>query len=496
MFRGSFRFLSSQSVSTIFSSRFSSIPAAENAKDSVIDLTLNSVVKVFCLSSTSSVLQPWQKKLPTKKSGSGFVISNNKILTNAHVVSDHTFVQVRKHDSPTKFKAKVETVGHDCDLAILKINSKKFWKDLKPLDLGDVPPLNETVFVVGFPRGGDNISITKGVVSRVEVTKYAHSKAKLMTIQTDAAINSGNSGGPAFMDNKVIGVAFQGLTSSQNIGYIIPTPIVKHFITSVEENVQFPGFCSLGISCQSMENAGIRRLFKMTPKMTGTLIRRVDPLSSCYGILKEKDVLLSVDGVSVGNDQTVVLRKTESIDFNHLVSMKKPCEKTSLQILREGKKHVFSINIKPVKALIPEYKYDMLPSYYIFAGFVFLPLTQAYMDIAPVSESLPGKVPKTAGEQIVILSQQILEDDINTGYRDLEDLQVKEVNGVRVDNMKHLLQLIEKCCTDNLRLDLERGYIINIDYKSGKNVSTKILRRYGIPNAMSKDLQSLKVDCS
>ncbi|KAF2563591.1 hypothetical protein F2Q70_00015357 [Brassica cretica] len=121
-----------------------------------------------------------------------------------------------------------------------------------------------------------------------------------------------------------------------------------------------------------MENAGIRCLFKMTPKMTRTLIRGVNLLSNCYGILKEKVVLLSVDGVSVGNDQ-------------------------------------------------------------------------AYMDLADVSESLSGKIPRKAGEQIVILSQ-VLEDDVNAGYRDLEDLQVKEVNGVKVDNMKHLRQLTEKCC--------------------------------------------------
>ncbi|KAH0897107.1 LOW QUALITY PROTEIN: hypothetical protein HID58_046675, partial [Brassica napus] len=181
-----------------------------------------------------------KKRLPTKTSGSGFVVSNNKILTNAHVVADHTFVQVRKHGSPTKFKAKVVTVGHDCDLAILKINSKKFWKDLKPLDPGDIPPLNGTV-VITFP-----------------LRKVLSLELRLQNMLTAT--------------------------------YIIPTPVVKHFITSVEENAQFPGFCSLGISCQRMENAGIRRLFKMTPKMTRTLIRGVNLLSNCYGILKEKVV--------------------------------------------------------------------------------------------------------------------------------------------------------------------------------------------------------------
>lgn len=86
--------------------------------------------------------------------------------------------------------------------------------------------------------------------------------------------------------------------------YIIPTPVVKHFISGVEENDQFPGFCSLGILCQHMQNARMRNYFKMTSKMTGILIKRINPLSSSHGILKKDDVLLSIDGVSIGNDET------------------------------------------------------------------------------------------------------------------------------------------------------------------------------------------------
>lgn len=68
--------------------------------------------------------------------------------------------------------------------------------------------------------GGDNISVTGGVVSRVEPTQYVHGAAHLMAIQIDAAINPGNSGGPALMEDKVVGVAFQNLAGAENIGYV------------------------------------------------------------------------------------------------------------------------------------------------------------------------------------------------------------------------------------------------------------------------------------
>lgn len=83
----------------------------------------------------------------------GFVISGNRILTNAHVVADHTFVLVRKHGSPTKHRATVHAIGHECDLAILVVQSHDFWDGMNPLNLGDVPFLQEGVAVVGYPQG-------------------------------------------------------------------------------------------------------------------------------------------------------------------------------------------------------------------------------------------------------------------------------------------------------------------------------------------------------
>jgi hypothetical protein len=68
-------------------------------------------------------------------------------------VADHTFVLVRKHGSPTKYRAEVQAIGHECDLAILVVESEEFWEGMNFLELGDIPYLQEAVAVVGYPQG-------------------------------------------------------------------------------------------------------------------------------------------------------------------------------------------------------------------------------------------------------------------------------------------------------------------------------------------------------
>jgi len=253
-------------------SRHSTAAAASAAENP--EAYLQSVVKVFTVSSSPNYFMPWQNKPQSEKTGSGVVallplpdVPNGiGVLTNAHVVSDQTFVQVRRHGSSVKYQARVYAVGHDCDLAVLTVQDPKFFADssatsftvadasgrnddgdgpttaaaatgvanmVRPPPLGDVPYLQEQVSVMGFPSGGDNLSITSGVVSRIELTNYVHGAAQLLAIQLDAAINPGNSGGPALQGGKVVGLAFQNLPGMDNIGYVIPTPIIRRFLEDI-----------------------------------------------------------------------------------------------------------------------------------------------------------------------------------------------------------------------------------------------------------------------
>eukprot|EP00899_Mesostigma_viride_P003081 jgi/Mesvir1/12774/Mv22830-RA.2 len=223
-----------------------------------VNVPLGSVVKVFTVSVGQNYFLPWQSHGQRELTGSGFVIDGKRIITNAHVVDDYAFVLVRKHGHPTKYKAKVEAVSHECDLAILRVDEDSdFWTGLVPLELaseGELPLLHENVSVVGYPSGGDSISVTGGVVSRMELIQYTFGGTNLLAIQIDAAINPGNSGGPVFLENKVVGVAFQCLPDADNIGYIIPVPVVRRFLADVAINGEPKGFCAMGIRCQSLES--------------------------------------------------------------------------------------------------------------------------------------------------------------------------------------------------------------------------------------------------
>uniref|UniRef100_A0A803QMT0 Protease Do-like PDZ domain-containing protein n=1 Tax=Cannabis sativa TaxID=3483 RepID=A0A803QMT0_CANSA len=251
----------------------------------------------------------------------------------------------------------------------------------------------------------------------------------LMAIQIDAAINPAIVV-PSNHGQKVVGVAFQNLSGAENIGYIIPVPVIKHFITGVEESGKY------------VDSA------LWVGKVTG-------PINQTY----------------LGWLGKVSFRNRERITFDHLVSMKKPNETALIRVLRSGEEQEFSIILRPLDPLVPVHQFDKLPSYYIFAGLVFIPLTQPYLheygedwyNTCPrrLCERALRELPKKAGEQLVILSQ------------------VKKINGVEIENLKHLCQLVEKNKEENVRFDLDDERVVILNYEVAKIATSKILKRHG-----------------
>jgi len=123
---------------------------------------------------------PWQGTRPQVSSGSGFLIAPGRVMTNAHVVSDARQIIVRRHGDNRPYFAEVEFIAHDSDLATLRVEDAAFSRGVKPLALGPLPSLRSRVRTYGYPAGGDTISRTEGVVSRVQFVTYLHSGAEFI----------------------------------------------------------------------------------------------------------------------------------------------------------------------------------------------------------------------------------------------------------------------------------------------------------------------------
>ena len=220
---------------------------------------LNGIVKLEVRTSTPNCLAPWQQVMDAS-TGSGVVIGNRRILTNAHNIANSTIITVRKHNTDTIYTAKVEFVDHGCDLATLLVNEPEFYRDITPFEIGETPPLQAEVLAIGYPIGGDGLSMTKGIVSRIENRMYSHSLRNLLTVQLDAAINPGNSGGPVFYGNKIAGIAFQGHRKGENLGYMIPCEVIRHFLKDIEDS-RVDGCGMMGFSYAALENPGMRAYY-------------------------------------------------------------------------------------------------------------------------------------------------------------------------------------------------------------------------------------------
>ncbi len=408
-----------------------------------------SVVRIESATQVPDYATPWNSGRFGGGIGTGFLIGKNRFLTNAHVVSNARRLLITVHGSPKKYPAKVEHIAHDCDLALLSVEDFSDFENFPVLSLGDVPKLESQVRVIGYPIGGQRLSVTRGVVSRIDFSAYSHSRAdQHLIIQIDAAINPGNSGGPVIQDGRVVGVAFQGLRQADNTGYIIPTPVVERFLKDIEDG-SYDHYVDLAISTFPLFNSAMRRALKLPDDDLGVLVTNVTPLGSCDGILKPGDVLVSIDGHPIDSAGQILL-DGEKVDLNEVVERKFADDTVQLRYLSNSTWHDQDITLKSLPpARIYAIQYEKKPRYTVFAGLVFQPLdtnlfATAKFDDVNVRRLYTDYVPKglfLEREDIVVLTR-IESDPVNSQLGGFTGLAVDKINGATVKSLRHAHELL------------------------------------------------------
>jgi S1-C subfamily serine protease len=478
---------------------------------------MDAVVKVFCTHTEPNYSLPWQRKRQNASTSSGFIIDGRRVLTNAHSVEHHTQVKLKKRGDDKKYVARVLAIGVECDLALLTVDDASFFDGVAPVRFGQLPGLQDSVTVVGYPIGGVAISVTSGVVSRIEVTAYSHGSSELLGLQIDAAINAGNSGGPAFnARGECVGVAFQSLKhdDAENIGYVIPSPVIVHFLQDYARNGRYTGFPTLGLEWQKLENPDMRKYLKVheasealarasgarpSSRDGGVYVRRVAPTSAAGKIIKPRDVLLTFDGVPIANDGTVPFRTGERISFHYLVSEKYVGERATITFARNGKTRVATLSLSSTPRLVPVHIDGVPPTYFIVAGLVFTVVCVPFLKSeygkeydydAPVKllDRMMHDHVTEKGQNVVVLAQ-VLASDATIGYEDIVNTCVLGFNGTPIKDLKQLAQMVESCTEECLRFELEHGLLVVLKRASAHKATRDVLETHCIPEAKSADLR-------
>ncbi len=420
------------------------LPAQEAPSD-----VYRSVLRIEVATQVPDYETPWNSGRFSGGIGTGFIIGPNRILTNAHVVSNGRRLLVTVYGSPTKYPAKVEHIAHDCDLALLSVEDFSDFKSFPTFDFGEVPKLESQVRVIGYPVGGDRLSVTRGVVSRIDFQPYSHSRADShLAVQIDAAINPGNSGGPVLQDGKVIGVAFQGLRQADNTGYIIPTPVIRRFLKDIEDG-RYDHYVDLGISEFPLHNPAMRQALGLGNDGKGVLISNVIPTSGADGVLRTGDVLVEIDGYGVDAAGMINI-DGENVNLNEIVERKFAGDKVTVRFRRDGGWNDEEITLKPIPwSRMYAIEYERKPRYLVFAGLVFQPLdtnlfaTVKFNDVT-VRRLYTDYVPKGLFQKrrdIVVLTR-VESDPVTSQLGGFSGFAVDKINGVEVTDLRHANELL------------------------------------------------------
>ena len=434
----------------------------------------NSVVKVFSTLRRPDPYKPWSKAAPAEVTGSGVVIEGNRILTNAHVVGYASQVDIQASQAGDKVSATVVAVARDIDLAILKLDDESFFKTHAPVKRASVlPNVRDQVFAYGYPTGGNSLSITKGIVSRIEFVGYSLDTSGLR-IQIDAAINPGNSGGPAIADDKMVGLAFGGASNAQNIGYIIPNEEIELFLRDVADG-KYDGKPALVVETQTLENPVLRSFLKLDKSVEGAVVQSTslqDPASP----LKEWDVITKIGNSAIDNQAMVKLGDNLRVRFRYRVQQLAKNGKVPLTIIRDGKTMEVQAPVSAGrKLLIPDLN-GGYPSYFIYGPIVFSRATaeftaylssnagalNAYSYIASPLVTRRGDAPSAEREELVVVSSPFFPHKLVSGYSNRFGSVIASINRVPVRSLAHLVTM--------LRDSKDETIVIHFDQRGGENI--------------------------
>jgi S1-C subfamily serine protease len=461
----------------------------------------DSVVRVFATLRLPNPTRPWAKQNPVEVMGSGVVIDGKQILTNAHVVSYASEVKVQGRQGGDRFDARVATIGPGIDLATLTLEDETFFEKRPPIPrAAKRPGPNSVVALLGFPMGGNNLAVTRGVVSRIDYASFKGFTAGLR-IQVDATVSQGNSGGPALVDGKMVGLTFSRLAAAQNGGYVIPNEEIDLYLEDVKDG-RYDGKLRISDYYQALENEALRAKLGLAKSVRGIMVRKLGAHDPAYP-LREGDVVTRIGAAAIDNEGAVEFEENLRLPFTSLLTRLAKGSTVPVSLIRKG---------KPVDVALPVTRQDdrlikpyngQYPPYFVHGPLVFSPVLEEaagyYFQGNPAATmgspvvTRDGDREAFPGEELVVATAPLMQHKISRGYADPFGLVVCEVDGVKIKNLRHLVEVLRDGHGEFLTIRFfgEYSEVLVFRRKAIEEVKADLMSENGISRRGSSELMAV-----
>lgn len=466
----------------------------------------NSVVKVLTTQRLPDMFRPWTKQSPRDVFATGVVIEGNRILTNAHAVAFAGQIYIQPYQSAEKIYARVIAEAPGVDLAVLEINDESFFQGHPPLPFDSrLPKAKDTVNVYGYPVGGKELSVTEGIVSRIEFSGMHYGVLSLQ-IQIDAALNPGNSGGPAVAGHKIIGLVSSKIKEAENVGYLIPVEEIKMFLTDIADGAYEgkPAFPSIELSFQTVENDALRDRLGIQKGTSGIMVSRVQSRNKAFP-LKPWDLITHLGSHAVDSEGHVRVHKDLRLPMHYLVPQLAKDGKIDVTIIRKSNSKKIQVPVDSRSQRLIRFDNNKYPRYFIYGPLVFSPVTYLFTKamntgmhnylISTGSPILTRRIDLAAfeGEEMVVVASPMFPHRITKGY-DARNLGViSHVNDVEIRNLTHMVETLREIKDEYVifRFASRVSETLVFRRQEIESITEDILTDNGIRHQCSKDLRDI-----
>jgi S1-C subfamily serine protease len=444
--------------------------------------------------------KPWKSPDFTTVKGSAFFFKDDEnfpglrglILTNAHAVSMAQSIRVSNGREKRQYSVNPLGVCNSADFAVLQMDPgdlaayERINGPVVPLELGDsdILRVGDKVTGWGYPLGGERLSKSEqGEISRIEVNQYAYSLDRWLMVQASLQQNRGNSGGPVLKDGKVVGIAFQGMRTSDRINFFIPINLVKDIIPVLDRQEMIPRWSYL---VQSMFPR-LKEFYNLEPEQGGVLLDYVTPEGgpNTFGLVNN-DILLAIDGREIDNFGEIYFAPLgQKIYFGEILNRKRVGDPLTIKVIRDGNERQVSGKITPgLPRLVP--RIFTPANYFIYCGIGFVELTLNCIENLGKSGDIfrakyQDEFPEQPYQKIVIISEIFPEYGLVDTSTYLK--RVTKIDGspvLNVESLYNCIDSLEKQGRKKAILELEDRIRLPLDLERAPTLDAAIKEKYGI----------------